>query len=179
MHVDELVALLDSDAAAQRRAPGLPVWEAQRRALDPWHRLRGQPPREADALLARVLASFTSSGAACYLETGEAVTPDELGTGSWRALAHGRWQATAALSVEAAASSHLLSSLGNYVLYVPHGPEPVGLPFALPWLDAGASEELLRGIQASGIAAALWVHPDASDWLVVIPDPPLDGHHLT
>ena len=35
MHVDELAALLDSDAAAQRRLPGLPVWEAQRRALDP------------------------------------------------------------------------------------------------------------------------------------------------
>jgi hypothetical protein len=171
VHFSALVTLLNTNLLAKRLDPVENVWEVS----SSWW--RGQA---ADRLLADAISALLAAGQPCFLVSGFPVDREDLGAEPWEAVTTTLWRMPGDLDPTSFTQSSAHNE-GNYALYVCPSEKnveriPEGLPWwaGLPWWGwRGPRDRAARineGLQKAGVEVAVVVHPDASDWIVAVPD---------
>jgi hypothetical protein len=157
---------MENDPAATRRDQTVQLWHVADR-LDLWRRFRGLPPRDADALLARVLRRALQLGSPWFLVADPSTMFGDLGPEAWTPIADGTWRVPASLNAEAFLQSEV-HTIGSYLLYSSPAPIPIERLATLNVWDR-PDAAVFRALAAAGIEAAIAVHADASDWMLALP----------
>lgn len=162
MSFSRLVSLLNANSLAKRLDQVHDVWEVS------------SSSDAADRLFVDVISALLASGRPCLLASGFPIDREHLGANPWVAITDTLWRMPADLdSVMFIKSS--IHNEGNYGIYLCSSEEnlervPEGLPW---WGGSGPRDRAARineGLRQAGIEVAVVVHPDASDWILAVPD---------
>jgi len=154
--------ILDAHLGAYRPEPEQPVWLSRHRWLH---------PADTDDSLGEVLAALAVSGRTCFLNA-DVDSAADLGRGDWREAGPGAWLIPERFDPTSFLQSQVHTE-GNYFLYCRSSRLNDSSEIsALPWWGTqrwhGRAARLRTGIAAQGIEIALAVHPDGSDWVLVL-----------
>src|SRR5213079_1437517 len=127
----------------------------------------------ADRLLADVISVLLASGLPCFLASGFPINREDL-RANWVAVTETLWR----IPVDLESATFVKSSThneGNYALYLCPSEENVErIPEGLPWWGwpgpRDRAARINKGLRRAGIEVAVVVHPDASAWIVAVPD---------
>jgi hypothetical protein len=165
VHFSALVTLLNTNSLAKRLDQVEDVWKVS----SSWW--RGEA---ADRLLARAISALLAAGRPCFLASSFPIDGKALGAEPWEAVTTTLWRMPADLDPTSFTESSVHKE-GNYALYVcPSEKNVERIPEGLPWWGwPGPRDRAARineGLRQAGIEVAVLVHPDASDWMVAVPD---------
>ena len=165
MHFSSLVTLLNRNSLAKRLDQVEDVWKVS----SSWW--RGEA---ADHLLADAISALLAAGRPCFLASGFPIDWEALDAKPWVAVTTRLWRMPADLDPHRLVESSVHKE-GNYALYVcPSEKNVERIPEGLPWWGwPGPRDRAARineGLRQAGIEVAVLVHPDASDWMVAVPD---------
>jgi hypothetical protein len=171
MSFPPLVTLVNANSLAKRLDQVEDVWKVS------------SSGDAADRLLADVLAALLASGRPCFLTSHFAINPEDFGANPWVAVTDTLWR----MPVDLDPATFVKSSVhndGNYAVYVCSSEENIErIPEGLPWWGwPGPRDRAARineGLRQAGIEIALVVHPDASDWILAVPDAQRNGPSRT
>ena len=162
MSFSPLVTLLNANSLAKRLDQAEAVWKVS------------SSDDAADRLLADVISALLASGRPCFLASGFPTNWEKLGANPWVAVTDTLWR----MPVDLDPATFVKSSThneGNYAVYVCSSEENVErIPEGLPWWGWPGPRDraacIDEGLRQAGIEVALVVHPDASDWILAVPD---------
>ena len=163
--LSSLLTLLDTNSLAKRLDPSEQVWKVSSQ----WW--RGDAP---DRLLEQVLSLLLAAGQPCLLGLNGAIDWKDLGGKPWRSATAGLWRIPANLDPGSFIASSVHNE-GNYALYVCESEANIerileGLPW-WGWSQArDRASRIVQGLRQAEVEAALVVHPDASAWMLAIPE---------
>lgn len=163
-----LAELLDRDPAAERLTHNLPVWRVRWRGTDVLRRMRGQPERDADALLTAALGELPRVGPPCFLVCDPEVDVHDLGPGAWVRVSPETWQVPATTEPQWLVERGYLGQIGSYAVYVRTEPLPDG-EYARGLGTARTADDFVEGVTRLRIDALIAVGPDATEWIAVLP----------
>jgi hypothetical protein len=164
-----LAKLLDTDPAAERLTDDMPVWRVRWRGTDVLRRMRGQPERDADALLTAALDALPRVGRPCFLVCDPEVDVHDLGPGAWIPVSPETWQVAASTERQWLVERGYLGQIGGYALYVRLEPLPDG-EYARGLGTARTADDFVEGVRRLSIEALIAVGPDATEWFAVLPN---------
>ena len=162
MSFSPLVTLVNANSLANRLDQVEGVWKVS------------SSGDAADRLLTDVISALLASGRPCFLASGFPIKREDLGANPWAALTDTLWRVPIDLDPATFVKSSVHNE-GNYALYVCSSRENVErIPAGLPWWGwPGPRDRAARidqGLRQAGIEVAVVVHPDASDWMLAVPD---------
>ena len=165
MSLSSLVTLLNTNSLAKRVDEAEEIWEIS----SGW-----STGAAADRLLAEVISALLASGSPCFLASAFPIDGEDLGAKPWVAVTDTLWRMPVALDPLTFVESSIHNE-GNYALYVCPSEENVQrIPEGLPWWGQPEPRDraarIDAGLRQAGIEVAVVVHPDASDWLVAVPN---------
>jgi hypothetical protein len=157
-----LVSLLNANSLAKRLDQVEEVWKVS------------SSGDAADRLLGDVISALLASGRPCFLASGFPIEREDLGANPWVAVTNTLWRIPADLDPATFVKSSIHNE-GNYGIYLCSSEEDLErVPEGLPWWGwPGPRDRAARineGLRQAGIEVAVVVHPDASDWMLAVPD---------